>query len=148
MRIATDGYLDLRDTSMVRTPGAYDDEVEPLPERRALTFLLSHAFPGPRTIVRPLSERNRRTLQKAIWADSVNDRMNLVDRVWRDITQPVPDPDPSDEPQLLQIVLYGEEWAFPLYLDGGTMQVLPEGGLPVGKVKRRKGAPRIDVQSA
>ena len=148
MRFATDGFLDLRDSGMVRTPGAYEEELEALPERRALSFLLSHSFKGARTIVRPLSEANRRTLRRAQWADCVNHRMNLVDRVWREITEPVYGIASSDEPQLLQIVLYGDLWAYPLYLVGERTEVNPEGGLPVGKVKRRKGTPRIDVQSA
>ena len=148
MRFATDGFLDCRESGMVRMPGAYDEELDALPERRALSFLLSHSFKGARTIARPLSEANRRTLRRAQWAESVNHRMNLVDRVWREITEPAPGIGQADEPQLLQIVLYGDLWAYPLYYVGEHTEVTPEGGLPVGKLKRRKSAPRIDVQSA
>ena len=148
MRFATDGFLDCRESGRVRMPGAYDEEMDALPERRALSFLLSHSFPGPRTIVRALSEANRKTLRRAQLADSVNHRMNLVDRVWREITEPAYGVAPSEEPQLLQIVMYGDLWAYPLYLVGDRMEVAPEGGLPVGKLQRRKKAPRIDLQSA
>ena len=148
MRFATDGFFDTRESGRVRMPGAYEEKLEALPERRALSFLLSHSFPGPRTIVRPLSEANRRTLRRAQWADSVGHRMDLVDRVWREITEPAYGITPSEEPQLLQVVLYGDLWAYPLYLVGERMEVTPEGGLPVGKLKRRKKAPRIDLQSA
>lgn len=148
MRFATDGFLDCRDSGIVRMPGAFDEELDALPERRALSFLLSHSFPGPRTIDRALSEANRRTLRRAQLADSVSHRMSLVDRVWREITEPAYGIKPSREPQLLQMVLYGDLWAYPLYLVGDRMEVAPEGGLPVGKIKRRKKAPRIDLQSA
>lgn len=150
MRFATDGFLDTRDDTFVRTPGLHDEEtLDPLPEREALGFLLSHAFSGPRTVARPLSLQNRRTLRRAMWTESVNKRMNLVDRVWREISQPAPNggPGSSDQPQLLQVVLYGDEWAYPLYLDDGTVRVLPSGGLAVGELKRKRGTPRIDVQS-
>jgi len=148
MRVATDGFLDTRD-DLVRMPGLADTEPEPLPEREALSFLLSHAFPGPRRIVRGLTPQHRGTLQRAVWADSVNIRMGLVDRVWRAITEPATvSPSPSGEPQLLQIVLYGDTWAYPLYLEKGTMRVAPCGGLPLGELKKKRGTPRIDVRSA
>lgn len=148
MRFATDGFLDLRDSGIVRMPGAHDEELDALPERRALSFLLSHSFKGARTIVRPLSEAKRRMLRRAQWADCIGHRMDLVDRVWREITEPVDGIASGDEPQLLQIILYGDLWAYPLYLVGDRTEVAPEGGLPVGKVKRQKGTPRIDLQSA
>lgn len=149
MRFSSDGFLDTRDDGPVRMPGLHDEEMEPLPEKDALSFLLSHAFPAPRRIVRSLSLQNRGTLQRALWADSVNQRMDLVDRVWRAITEPCGHVEPSgDHPQLLQIVLYGDEWAYPLYLKDGTVRVVPEGGVPVGEIKRKRGTPRIDVQSA
>lgn len=148
MRFSSDGFLDTSDDGRVRTPGLHDEEMEPLPEKDALSFLLSHAFPGPRRIVRSLSLQNRGTLQRALWADSVNQRMGLVDRVWRAITEPCGRVDASEEkPQLLQIVLYGDQWAYPLYLQNGTVRVVPEGGLPVGELKRKRGTPRIDVRS-
>lgn len=148
MRFASDGFLDTRDKTFVRTPGLHDETLDPLPEREALAFLLSHAFSGPRTIARPLTVQNRCTLRRAMWTEAVNRRMNLVDRVWREISEPVPGGGgSSDEPQLLQIVLYGDEWAYPLYLDQDTVRVLPSGGLAVGELKRQRGTPRIDLQS-
>lgn len=146
MRFASDGFLDTRDDTFVRTPGLHDETLEPLPEPEALSFLLSHAFSGARTIVRNLTVQNRCTLRRAMWADSVNQRMNLVDRVWREISEPAKGLPASDEPQLLQIVLYGDEWAYPLYVDRGTVRVLPSGGIAVGELKRKR-APRIDLQS-
>lgn len=148
MRFSNDGFLDTRDDGRVRMPGLHDEAEEPLPEKDALSFLLSHAFPGPRRIVRSLSVQHRGILQRAMWADSVNKRMGLVDRVWRAITEPSDRLDASEQPQLLQIVLYGSEWAYPLYLKDGTVRVIPEGGVPVGQVKKKRGAPRIDLQSA
>lgn len=147
MRFASDGFLDTRDDNRVRMPGRYDEKLEPLPEKEALSFLLSHSFRGPRQIVRSLSEQHRGTLQRAMWAETVNKRMGLVDRVWRAITEPTSGLESSDEPQLLQIVMYGEEWAYPLYLKDETVQVIPEGGVPVGELKRKRGTPRIDLQS-
>lgn len=146
MRITSDGFLDLGNDGKVRTPGIYDERLEPLPEREALSFLLSHAFPGARRIVRPLSTRHRSALQRAMWAESVSKRMSLLDRVWRGITRPV-NRTADGEAQLLQIVMYGNEWAYPLYLERGTVRVLPEGGLPFGQVEKGNGTPRIDVQS-
>lgn len=135
MRLTTDGYLDLRDSRRVRTPGAFENRVEPAPEREALSFLLSHSFPGHRRIVRRLSVGDRRKIQLALWADSVSERMVLVDRVWRAITEPVLPPVDPTEPEAVQVVTYGDAWAYPVYLDGEVTRVLPHGGLPVGEVK-------------
>ena len=88
-RIATDGFIDLRDPRRVRTPGSWENRAEPMPEGPALAFLLSHAFPGHRRVVRPLTLAHRRRLRMASWADSVDSRMSLVDAVWRAITEPV-----------------------------------------------------------
>ncbi len=108
MRIAADGYIDCRDGRRVRTPGpSSGSEVEPLPEREAIAFLLSHSFPGHRRIVRGLTEGERRQIRLAQWADSVSERMSLVDRVWRSITEPVAPPPKRGEPHLVQIVQYG-----------------------------------------
>ena len=87
MRICSDGFMDLRDQRRVRMPGDHTPRVEPIPVKEALTFLLSHTFPGHRQVVRPLTEDHCRRLRLAMWADSVNERMGIVDRVWRDITE-------------------------------------------------------------
>jgi hypothetical protein len=135
MRVAADGYIDCRDGRRVRTPGPSDVSVDPLPEAEAISFLLSHSFPGHRRIVRPMTEGERRQMRLAQWADSVAERMSLVDRVWRSITeriQPAPRP---DQPYLVQIVQYGS-WAYPVVLDGAVTRVLPHGGVPVGEVRQ------------
>jgi hypothetical protein len=71
-------------------PGNHEVAVEPAPEAEALAFLVSHSFPGHRRIVRSMIEADRKLLQLAMWADSVSERMGLVDRVWRRITEAVP----------------------------------------------------------
>lgn len=144
MRIHADGYIDLRDPRRVRTPGLVQKEVEPSPEDEAVSFLLSHAFPGHRKIVRPLSTNHRRRIRLARWADSVQERMNLVDRVWRDITEPVLPPSDPDTPELVQVVLYGSR-EFPLYLDGGVTRVIPAGGLARGS---NESIPSLDLKTA
>lgn len=129
MRIAADGYLDISDGRRVRTPGYYDHGVEAVPEAEALSFLLSHSFPGHRRIVRALSDQERKRIRLALWADSVSERMALVDRVWRSITEQVPAPVNAAEPQLVQVIRF-EGWAYPLYLEDGYTRVTPLGGLP------------------
>jgi hypothetical protein len=124
MRIATDGYIDLSDARHVRTPGVHTEAVEPVPEPEALAFLLSHAFPGHRRVVRPLSVEARRRIRLALWADSVSERMALADRVWRSITVEVPAPKKLGEPQLIQIIVCRDK-SYPLYLDGGHTRVIP-----------------------
>lgn len=131
LRIAADGFMDLSDRRRVKTPGARDAGVEPLPESEALSFLLSHSFPGHRKVVRPLTEHDRKNLRLALWADSVQVRMSYVDRVWRNITEPVLPPKKAGEPELLQVIHYGGVWAYPLYLDGEVTRVIPHGGLPM-----------------
>ena len=64
MRIHADGYIDLRRSSKIRTPGPVVD-VEPSPEDQAVEFLLSHAFPGHRKVTRPLTEGHRRRIRLA-----------------------------------------------------------------------------------
>lgn len=123
MRIATDGYIDLTDSRHVRTPGAHADNVEPLPEGEALAFLLSHDFPGHRKVVRPLSIEERKRMALARWADSVSERMALVDRVWRAITVPVATPADPDHPELIQVLRYRDR-DYPLCLDGGRTRVI------------------------
>jgi hypothetical protein len=133
MRIAADGYIDLSDGRRVRTPGFYDHGLEPVPEEEAVAFLLSHSFRGHRKIVRALSLQERKRIRLALWADSVSERMTLVDRVWRSITEAVQVSTASDEPQLIQVVRYGN-WAYPLYLDGDVTRVIPLGGMPLADV--------------
>ena len=144
MRIHADGYIDLRDPRRVRTPGLVQKEVEPSPEDEAVFFLLSHAFPGPRKIVRPLSTNHRRRIRLARWADSVQERMNLVDRVWRDITEPVLPPADVDTPELIQVLTYGSR-EFPLYLDGGVTRVIPPGGKTLDGIAA---IPSLDLKTA
>ena len=136
-RIGTDGFLDLRDTRRVRMPGKYEVRVKPTPEAQALSFLLSHSFPGHRRVVRRLTESDRRKIQLALWADSVGERMVLVDRVWRSITRPVPPPQDPDVPVQIQVVHYGDGWAYPVHLDGNVTRVIPNGGLPVAELDPR-----------
>ncbi len=136
MRVAADGYIDCRDGRRVRTPGPSGVTVDPLPEAEAVSFLLSHSFPGHRRIVRPMTEGERRQMRLAQWADSVAERMSLVDRVWRSMTERVPAPIRPDQPHLVQIVQYGS-WAYPVVLDGAVTRVLPHGGVPVGEVGQR-----------
>jgi hypothetical protein len=133
MRIAADGYLDISDGRRVRTPGLHAETVEPMPEAAALSFLLSHSFPGHRRIVRSMTTAERSRIQLAAWADSVSQKMELVDRVWRAITEPVLPPTDSRQPELLQVVQFGA-WMYPIYLDGSTTRVMPSGGVPAGEL--------------
>ena len=145
MRISTDGFIDIRTHTKVRTPGRYDVKLEPMPEPEAMAFLLSHSFPGHRRIVRPLTPRERIALKRASWADSVNERMSIVDRVGRDITGPVPYPSDPEVPELIQIVSVEGEWAYPIYLAGVETRVIPTGGSPLSELKRKLGAPLMDL---
>jgi hypothetical protein len=133
MRIAADGYIDLRDGRRVRTPGYHDHGVEPVPEAEALSFLLSHSFPGHRRIARSMSIAERKRMRMAMWADSISERMTLMDRVWRGIIEPVSMPKNQDEPFLVQVVQY-EHWAYPIYLDGSFTRVIPLGGISIAEV--------------
>jgi len=134
MRVAADGYIDLTDSRRVRTPGYHDHRLDPVPEEEAIAFLLSHNFRGHRRIVRPLSVQDRKRIRLALWADSVSERMTLVDRVWRSITEAVMPPvGTGDEPQLVQVIRYGS-WAYPLYLDGNSTRVIPLSGMPIAEV--------------
>jgi hypothetical protein len=73
---------------------------------------------------------DRKQIQLAMWADSVSERMGLVDRIWRRITEPITPGKLSSRPKLVQVVRYGTSWAYPLYLDGSVTRVLPHGGVP------------------
>jgi hypothetical protein len=133
MRVATDGYIDLRDPRRVKTPGNHDHGVEPVPEAEAVAFLLSHSFRGHRRIVRPLSVQDRKRIRLALWADSVSERMGLVDRVWRSITEGVVLPAQVKGPHLIQLIRYGE-WVYPLYADGDVTRVIPLAGTPFAEI--------------
>jgi hypothetical protein len=133
MRVAADGYIDLSDSRRVRTPGYYDHALDPVPEGEAIAFLLSHSFRGHRRIVRPMSLQERKRIRLALWADSVSERMTLVDRVWRSITEEVNTVAGMTEPQLIQVVRFGN-WAYPLYLDGDVTRVIPYGGMHLADV--------------
>lgn len=133
MRVSADGYIDLSDGRRVRTPGYHDHRLDPVPEEEAIAFLLSHSFRGHRRIVRPLSLEERKRIRLALWADSVSERMTLVDRVWRSITEAVSPPLGTSEPMLIQVVRHGS-WAYPLYLDGDSTRVIPLSGMPLAEV--------------
>lgn len=137
MRVAADGYIDLSDGRRVKTPGYHDHGVDPVPEAEAIAFLLSHTFRGHRRIVRPLSLQERKRIRLALWADSVSERMTLVDRVWRSITERIDVLAASSEPQLIQVVRFGR-WAYPLYADGDVTRVIPHSGMPLAEVKQQK----------
>jgi len=147
MRISADGFIDLRDTMKVRTPGFYEVEADPMPEPEAIAFLLSHSFPGHRKIVRPMTPRERARLRMASWADSINERMSLLDKVWRGITRSVPSPLDPSTPELVQVVRVDGDWAYPIYLDGDETRVLPTGGMPLSELKKKLGAPLLDLSS-
>ena len=133
MKISADGFMDLSDGRRVKTPGTADGGIEPMPESEALSFLLSHSFPGHRRVVRALSMSDRKNLRLALWADSVSVRMAYVDRVWRNITEPVMPPQNPGSPELIQVLGY-DVWAWPIYLDGEVTRVIPLGGLPIPEV--------------
>ena len=65
-RVHADGFLDISDGRQVRTTGNDKVRVDPAPDAEALSFLLSHTFPGHRNIVRPMTISDRK-------ADSVRD---------------------------------------------------------------------------
>lgn len=132
MKISADGFIDVREHTRIRTPGMHSETVGPLPQGEALAFLLSHSFPGHRRMVRGLTHGERKRVRLARWAGSVQERMALVDRIWRAVSEPVLPPR-GEEPEFLQVVECGG-WAFPLYLDGPCTRVIPEGGLPAGEI--------------
>ncbi len=145
MKISTDGFIDIRNYTKVRTPGIHEIKIDPMPEGEAVAFLLSHSFPGHRRMAHPLTSRERRALKRASWADSVNERMFIVDRVWREITTSVPPPSDPDEPELIQIVSVEGGWAYPIYLAGVETRVMPTGGVPLAELKKKLGAPLLDL---
>jgi hypothetical protein len=80
-----------------------------------------------------MSLQERKRIRLALWADSVSERMPLVDRVWRSITEEVNTVAGMTEPQLIQVVRFGN-WAYPLYLDGDVTRVIPYGGMHLADV--------------
>lgn len=147
MRISADGFIHLRKGMKVRTPGRYESKVDPIGASEAMSFLLSHTFAGHRKIVRAPNSSERRKLRLASWADSVNDRMDLVDRVWRAITVPAIPNGPLDEPQLVQVVMYNGTY-YPVYLDGEVTKVLPQGGVDDPMMAPGKGKVDLDLSAA
>ena len=113
-------------------PGNHEVAVDPAPVAEALAFLLSHSFPGYRRVIRSMNEADRKLIQLAMWADSVNERMGLVDRVWRRITEAAAAaPNDQERHELIQVVQSGSAWAYPIYLDGSVTRVLPHGRVSV-----------------
>lgn len=150
MRVSRDGFIDIRDQRRVRTPGAPHESVDPMPEAEALAFLLSHSFRGHRRIVRTLTLGERRMMRLAAWADSVSERMALVDRVWRAVTEPAATSSLGEaHPFVVQVVQVGS-WAYPICLDGDTTRVLPPGGIPIGSLEAgmKRMLIRLDRMSA
>ena len=142
-RVHADGYRDISDRRRVRTPGNHEVRVDPAPDAEALAFLLSHTFPGHRKIVRSMTVSDRKQIQLAMWADSVSERMGLVDRIWRRITEPIPPGKTSARPKLVQVVRYEASWAYPLYLDGSVTRVLPHGGVPAPVTSKELGKKQL-----
>jgi hypothetical protein len=139
LRISADGFMDLSDHRRVKTPGGTaDGGIEPMPESEALSFLLSHAFPGHRRVIRAMTLTDRKNLRLALWSDSVSVRMAYVDRVWRNVTEPVMPPLDPGKPELIQVINYGGVWAYPIYLDGEVTRVIPLGGLPAPEIEGRR----------
>ncbi len=85
-------------------------------------------------------------IQLAMWADSVSERMGLVDRIWRRITEPITPGTMPNRPKLVQVVCYGTSWAYPLYLDGTVTRVLPHGGVPAPVAKKEMGKKELQFQ--
>lgn len=148
MRICSDGLILFDEPRRLRMPGPYESAVDPMPEEEAVSFLLSHTFPGRRRIVRPLTPRERRLIRLATWASSVNERMALLDPVWRAITTPVDVPDDASHPVLIQVVEYRGRWAYPLYAKDGTTVVRPAGGTAAKELNGQRRAERVELCTA
>ncbi len=142
-RVHADGFIDISDRRRVRTPGNHVVRVNPARDGEALAFLLSHTFPGHRKIVRSMTVSDRKQIQLAMWADSVSERMGLVDRVWRRITEPITPGKLSKRPKLVQVVCYETSWAYPLYLEGSVTRVLPHGGVPASVANKEIGKKQL-----
>ncbi len=89
---------------------------------------------------------DRKQIQLAMWADSVSERMGLVDRIWRRITEPITLGKVFTRPKLVQVVHYGTAWAYPLYLDGSVTRVLPHGGVPAPVASKEIGKKQLQFQ--
>jgi len=89
---------------------------------------------------------DRKQIQLAMWADSVSERMGLVDRIWRRITDPITPGQLSARPKLVQVVCYGASWAYPLYLDGSVTRVLPHGGVAAPITNKAIGKKQLQFQ--
>lgn len=142
MKICADGYMKVAVPNRVRTPGDYDSQIEPVPMKDAIAFLLSHTFPGQRRVCRELKPRDCQMLRRAMWADSISERMALVDRVWRSITEAV-SPETKSDPRLIQVIQWKNQWAYPLHLQAETTRVIPSGGVPVAELNGNGKAPLI-----
>ena len=145
-RVHADGYLDISDRRRVRTPGNHVVRVDPARDGEALAFLLSHTFPGHRKVARSMTISDRKQIQLAMWADSVSERMGLVDRIWRRITEPVAPGKLHARPKLIQVILYDNTWAYPLYLDGSVTRVLPHGGIPAPVENKQFGKKQLQFE--
>ena len=145
-RVHADGFIDISDRRRVRTPGNHVLRVDPARDGEALAFLLSHTFPGHRKVVRSMTVSDLKQIQLAMWADSVSERMGLVDRIWRRITEPITPGTMPNRPKLVQVVCYGTSWAYPLYLDGTVTRVLPHGGVPAPVAKKEMGKKELQFQ--
>jgi hypothetical protein len=148
MRICTDGFMDLRDQRRVRMPGDHKINVEPMPTRQALQFLLSHTFPGHRQVARPLTDAHRTRLRLAMWAGSVSERMAMVDRVWREITEPATAPANLTDAHLIQILRVGSDWEFQVYLSGDSTRVIPPGGEASWRIDHPEGISVMQMDPA
>ena len=146
MRIAADGYIDLGDYR-VRTPGRHQERFDPLPLDEGLSFLFSHSFRGHRMVVRAPSEWELSYLQHGLWADTIADRMDPVDRVWRAITEPFTPPVGLTKPKLIQVVEYADSWAYPIHLTESSTLLLPEGGDPIASIRAPKRIPRLVLET-
>lgn len=145
MRIAADGYIDLGDFNRVRTPGLHEEHFDPMPLGEGLAFLFSHNFQGHRRLVRAPSESELSYLQHAVWADSIGERMDLVDRVWRSTTEAITPPHGMKDPHLIQVIRFRDSWVYPVHLTREQTLVLPEGGDPVSEYRVPRGCPVLDL---
>ena len=87
-------------------------------------------------------------LRLALWSDSVNERMGMVDRVWRDITEPVMAPVNAPEHHLIQILRVGTNWEFQIYLSGDTTQAIPPGGEASWRIQHPEGVEVLQMDTA
>ena len=146
MRIAADGYIDLGDFNRVRTPGLHKEHFDPMPIGEGLAFLFSHTFQGHRCMVRPPSETELSYLKHAVWADSIGERMDLVDRVWRAVTAPITPPHGMQDLWLAQVVRFRDRWVYPIHLNQAMTVVSPPGGDPVSEYRIHRRCTVLDIE--